>query len=207
MGRRAAARARAARRPRGPRPTGPVARPEQPQTSRSQVQRMALALPSMIRTRPCSSCGRRTGAEMAKFGRDTSIIERAVRHTRSVQFHAHQPRDDPINEPRAELAQFGCQTQASSCRTRAYGVPTGRVLRPELAAHCQPGERRPLDPRTHGHRSPSPISPSRPTTRPFPPSCPSPPPPLTANQGWLLEDLAMPQPTVNLYYAVTFMPC
>ena len=30
--------------------------------------------------------------------------------------------------------------------------------------------------------------------------------PLTANQGWLLEELAMPQPTVNLYYAVTFMP-
>ena len=29
---------------------------------------------------------------------------------------------------------------------------------------------------------------------------------LTANQGWLLEELAMPQPTVNLYYAVTFMP-
>ena len=30
--------------------------------------------------------------------------------------------------------------------------------------------------------------------------------PLTANQGWLLEELAMPQTTVNLYYAVTFMP-
>ena len=30
--------------------------------------------------------------------------------------------------------------------------------------------------------------------------------PLTANTGWLNEDLKMPQPTIPLYYALTFMP-
>jgi len=63
----------------------------------------------------------------------------------------------------------------------------------------------------HSTRGPTrtaapPLSPPPVPSHPVPSRGPSPPFPLTSNQGWLLEDLAMPQPTVNLYYAVTFMP-
>ena len=65
-----------------------------------------------------------------------------------------------------------------------------------LTANQASAPTRPEDP-----RAPQPLP-----YLPVPSRGASPPPPLTANQGWLLEDLAMPQPTVNLYYAVTFMP-